>query len=84
MLQKNNPKLRQQIKDAGLSICVCVEFKDAEWLVCWDTEMPYDIHGIYPFEDETQEQCHKRYECYQHTNDVETFIEICKQLKRNE
>ena len=44
-LRKNSPEIRQAIKDAGLTLCACAEFKNAIWLDGYSDQMEYDVHG---------------------------------------
>lgn len=48
LIKKNTPELRKKLEDAGLSVCICTTFEDADWLSCWGSHMSYDIHGVYP------------------------------------
>lgn len=47
VLKQNSPEIRQKIKDAGISVCICAEFVDACWL---DYHVglgaTYDVHGL--------------------------------------
>ena len=35
LIKKNTPELRKKLEDAGLSVCICTTFEDADWLSCW-------------------------------------------------
>lgn len=48
LIKKNTPELRKKLEDAGLSVCICTTFEDADWLSCWGSHMSYDVHGVYP------------------------------------
>lgn len=45
LIKKNTPELRKKLEDAGLSVCICTTFEDADWLSCWGSHMSYDVHG---------------------------------------
>lgn len=42
LIKKNTPELRKKLEDAGLSVCICTTFEDADWLSCWGSHMSYD------------------------------------------
>lgn len=70
LIKKNTPELRKKLEDAGLSVCICTTFEDADWLSCWGSHMSYDVHGVYLKE----------------TNPIicesdDEFINMCKQIK---
>ena len=47
VLKQNSPEIRQKIKDAGISVCICCEFKKAVWLNCYpDSQHAFSVHGI--------------------------------------
>lgn len=46
LIKKNTPELRKKLEDAGLSVCICTTFEDADWLSCWGSHMSYDVHGV--------------------------------------
>lgn len=31
LIKKNTPELRKKLEDAGLSVCICTTFEDADW-----------------------------------------------------
>ena len=76
LIKKNTPELRKKLEDAGLSVCICTTFEDADWLSCWGSHMSYDVHGVYPDDiDDLKE-----------TNPIicesdDEFINMCKQIK---
>lgn len=43
LIKKNTPELRKKLEDAGLSVCICTTFEDADWLSCWGSHMSYDV-----------------------------------------
>ena len=47
VLKQNSPEIRQKIKDAGISVCICCEFKKSVWLDCYpEGKTTFDVHGI--------------------------------------
>lgn len=44
IIKSNTPELRQRLEQSGIS----VSFKEADWLCCWESNMAYDVHGVYP------------------------------------
>ena len=71
IIKSNTPELRQRLEQAGISVCICSSFKDADWLCCWESNMPYDVHGVYP--DEVNPII---------CESEDEFINMCKQFKR--
>ena len=54
-IKQNSPEIREKLKEAGYTICVCASFVDSIWLDYHpDTDGLYkDIHGIgYADEDD--------------------------------
>lgn len=45
-IKNNTEEIRNKLKEAGFTLCVCTKFKDAIWL-CYhpNKHMTYDIHG---------------------------------------
>lgn len=43
LIKKNTPELRKKLEDAGLSVCICTTFEDADWLSCWGSHMMYMV-----------------------------------------
>ena len=41
LIKKNTPELRKKLEDAGLSVCICTTFEDADWLSCWGSDRNY-------------------------------------------
>ena len=39
LIKKNAPELRKKLEDAGLSVCICTTFEDADWLSSWGSHM---------------------------------------------
>lgn len=55
ILKENNKEIRKRIVDAGIHVCICAEFKDADWLD-YSTVVGNGVHGVgYPFEGMTKE-----------------------------
>ena len=50
IIKSNTPELRQRLEQSGISVCICSSFKEADWLCCWESNMAYDVHGVYPDE----------------------------------
>lgn len=48
IIKSNTPELRQRLEQSGISVCICSSFKEADWLCCWESNMAYDVHGVYP------------------------------------
>ena len=45
-IKENSPEIREKLKQAGFSLCICTSFKDSIWLTYHpDRDFPYDIHG---------------------------------------
>ena len=52
VLKQNSPEIRQKIKDADISVCICAEFEKSVWLNCYPEEKTtFYVHGI-GFSDE--------------------------------
>lgn len=49
VLKDNSPKIREEIKKAGIELCKCTEFKNAVWLDFMDIN---GVHGV-GYSDET-------------------------------
>lgn len=84
LIKKNTPELRQRLEQAGISVCICTTFEDADWLSCWESNMAYDVHGVYP-DDLSKEAYLEMY--LKETNPIiceseDEFINMCKQFKR--
>ena len=83
LIKKNTPELRKKLEDAGLSVCICTTFEDADWLSCWGSHMSYDV---YPddVDDLSKESYQEMY--LKETNPIiceseDEFINMCKQIK---
>ena len=87
LIKKNTPELRKKLEDAGLSVCICTTFEDADWLSCWGPHMSYDVHGVYP--DDINDLSKEAYQedFIKEINPIiceseDEFINMCKQFKR--
>ena len=55
ILKENNEEIRRKIRDAGIDVCVCSSFYDADWLDYHTTVG--GVHGNgYPYEGMTKEE----------------------------
>ena len=85
ILKNNSEEIRKKITDAGISVCFCASFVDADWLD-YSTAVGNGVHGVgYPYEGMTKEET---LALYQHEvknpiwcNDVEEFIKLIKEFK---
>ena len=82
ILKENSEAIRKKITDAGISVCFCASFADADWLD-YSTAVGNGVHGVgFPFEGMTKEET---LALYQHEvknpiwcKDVDMFIERIK------
>lgn len=51
VLKQNTPEIREKIKQAGIEVCECAEFKDSVWLN-YTGVTPNKIHGVGYFDEE--------------------------------
>lgn len=84
LIKKNTPELRKKLEDAGLSVCICTTFEDADWLSCWGSHMSYDVYpdGI----DDLSKEAYQE-DFIKEINPIicesgDEFINMCKQFKR--
>lgn len=57
LLKQNSPEIRRKIKEAGISVCICTEFKDTIWLdYNVDMNATYEVHGLGYHEDNETRQ----------------------------
>ena len=55
ILKENSEAIRQKIRDAGIDVCACASFYDADWLD-YHTSVG-GVHGNgYPYEGMTKEE----------------------------
>lgn len=56
ILKENSEEIRKKIADAGLGVCDCASFPDADWLT-YSTLEKNSVHGDgYPAEGMTKEE----------------------------
>ena len=87
IIKNNTPELRQRLEQAGISVCICSSFKEADWLCCWESNVAYDVHGVYP--DDINDLSKEAYQedFIKEINPIiceseDEFINMCKQFKR--
>ena len=82
ILKENSEAIRKKITDAGISVCFCASFEDADW-IDYSTAVGNGVHGVgYPDVGMTKEET---LALYQHEvknpivcKDVDMFIERIK------
>ena len=79
VLKQNTPEIREKIKQAGIEVCECAEFKDSVWL-SYTGATPNKIHGV-GYHDEYTKSTHQELERFKSDNpyavyceDVDSFI----------
>lgn len=85
ILKNNSEEIRRKIADAGISVCFCASFVDADWLD-FSTAVNNGVHGVgFPFDGMTKEET---LALYQHEvknpiwcNDVDEFINFIKEFE---
>lgn len=82
VLKENNEAIRQKIRDAGIDVCNCANFIDADWLD-YHPGITLSVHGLcYPYEGMTKEQTRAMFLCEEKDivwcKDVKEFIETIK------
>lgn len=85
ILKNNSEEIRKKITDAGISVCFCASFVDADWLD-YSTAVGNGVHGVgYPYEGMTKEET---LALYKHEvknpvwcKDVDEFINIIKEFE---
>lgn len=85
ILKKNSKVIRKKIKDAGIYVCPCAEFKDSDWLD-YHTSIANGVHGNgYPYEGMNKEETRAMflYEVQNpvYCNDVDEFIRLIKEFE---
>lgn len=50
-LKQNTPEIREKIKQAGIEVCECAEYKDSVWL-SYTGATPNKIHGVGYYDEE--------------------------------
>ena len=89
VLKTVSPQILDKLRESGLTVCICCEFKGTAWLV-FRPGLPFDVHGIgYDFEEMGlfgTEAVLKHFEAETPNyvdcgTDVDKFIYTCLQLK---
>lgn len=85
ILKENSEAIRKKITDAGINVCRCASFVDADWLD-YSTVVANGVHGNgYPFEGMTKEETRAMF-LYEVQNpiwckDVDEFIKLIKEFE---
>ena len=85
ILKNNSEEIRKKITDAGISVCFCASFVDADWLE-YSTAVGNGVHGNgYPYEGMTKEETRALF-LHEVKNpvwckDVEEFIKLIKEFE---
>lgn len=82
VLKTVSPQILDKLRESGLTVCICCEFKGTAWLV-FRPGLPFDVHGIgYDFEEMglfgTEAETPNYVDC---GTDVDKFINTCLQFK---
>ena len=85
ILKENSEDIRKKITDAGISVCFCASFDDADWLD-FSTAVNNGVNGVgYPDVGMTKEET---LALYKHEvknpvwcKDIDEFINIIKEFK---
>lgn len=89
VLKTVSPQILDKLRESGLTVCICCEFKGTAWLV-FRPGLPFDVHGIgYDFEEMGlfgTEAVLKHFEAETPNyvdcgTDVDKFINTCLQFK---
>ena len=84
ILKDNSEAIRKKITDAGIYVCLCASFADADWLD-FSTAVNNGVHGVgFSFDGMTKDETLALYKrevknpvwC----NDVEEFIRLIKEF----
>lgn len=85
ILKQNTPEIRDKIRDAGIDVCFCADFVDADWLH-YHTSVANAVHGNgYPYEGMTKEETRALF-LYEVKNpiyckDVDEFIKLIREFE---
>ena len=85
ILKENSESIRKKITDAGIRVCICASFVDADWLD-YSTVVDNGVHGNgYPYEGMTKEETRAMF-LHEVKNpiwckDVEEFIRLIKEFE---
>ena len=85
ILKNNSEEIRKKITDAGISVCFCASFEDADWLD-YSTAVGNGVHGVgYPDVGMTKEET---LALYKHEvknpiwcKNVDEFINLIKEFE---
>lgn len=85
ILKRNSEAIRRKIKKAGIDVCICATFKDADWLD-FHPNITNSVHGVgYPHEGMTKEETLAmfEYECEEpvYCKTVDEFIRLIKEFE---
>ena len=85
ILKENSEEIRKKITDAGIYVCPCANFVDADWLD-YHTSVANGVHGNgYPYEGMTREETRALF-LHEVKNpiwckDVDEFIKLIKEFE---
>ena len=85
ILKENSEAIRKKITDAGINVCLCASFTEADWLE-YSTLVANGVHGNgYPFEGMTKEETRALF-LHEVKNPVwcdtvDEFIKLIKEFK---
>ena len=85
ILKENSEAIRKKITDAGINVCRCASFVDADWLD-YSTVVANGVHGNgYPYEGMNKEKTRAMF-LHEVKNpiwckDVEEFIRLIKEFE---
>lgn len=85
ILKENSESIRKKITDAGIRVCICASFVDADWLD-YSTVVANGVHGNgYPYEGMNKEETRAMF-LHEVKNpiwckDVEEFIRLIKEFE---
>lgn len=85
ILKDNSEEIRKKITDAGIYVCPCANFVDADWLD-YHTSVANGVHGNgYPYEGMTREETRALF-LHEVKNpiwckDVDEFIKLIKEFE---
>lgn len=85
ILKNNSEEIRKKITDAGISVCFCASFVDADWLD-FSTAVNNGVHGVgFPFDGMTKDET---LALYKHEvknpiwcENVDEFIRLIKEFE---
>lgn len=88
ILKDNSPEIRQRIRDAGISVCICASFDTSRWLN-YSTRVANGVHGVGGSDDfnESVDAVIARFvfECNNpiYCEDVDDFIRHIREFEAN-